>query len=101
MSERWLSPRLWRWCAAVSLSMLLAASVVLGEQQDAQPAEKDNPYLAAEGLSPEALMQYVTKMLGRPDTVRARPQYIAAVIDATDRIQAADVDESLRNSRSP
>lgn len=93
MSQCWSTRKVWRWCAAASLCLLLAAEVTRGEQQDAPPVADDNPYRAAEGLSPDALMQYVARMLERPATVRVRPQFMAAVIDATDRIQAADIDE--------
>lgn len=82
-------------CGAIVLGLLLLVGVIRAEQ-DAEPLADDNPYRAAEGLSPDQLLEYIAKMLKRPDTIRARPAYVAAVVEATNRVLATEIDEPQR-----
>ncbi len=81
--------------AAIALGTVLLVGVIRGEQ-GAAPLAENNPYRAPDGLSPDELHDYVARMLKRPDTVRARPAFVAAVVAATNRILAAEVDDSQR-----
>ncbi|HEV3002911.1 MAG TPA: TlpA disulfide reductase family protein [Pirellulales bacterium] len=56
------------------------------------PAEP-NPYAARADLSPDDLLAFIEKMELKPKSIRRRPGFMAAIIDAADRIVAAGADE--------
>ncbi len=58
-----------------------------------EPAEDDNPYLAPPGLSRAELVEFLLKMQEKPQVIRARPGFDAALVEAADRILAAQTDD--------
>ncbi len=52
----------------------------------AQQAGSPNPYLAPPGLNNEQLIAYLERMQRKPKSIRSRPGYVAAVIDACARV---------------
>ena len=58
-------------------------------------AATDNPYLAAERLSRAELAEFIRKMQLKPASVRKRPGFNEAIIDATDRILASGEKDDL------
>ncbi|HVU85816.1 MAG TPA: TlpA disulfide reductase family protein [Pirellulales bacterium] len=62
-------------------------------QDKAQPA---NLYLARPGLSPEQLLDFIDRMKSKPKSLRSRPGFSLAILDAADRILASDADASLK-----
>jgi thiol-disulfide isomerase/thioredoxin len=51
-----------------------------------------NPYLAPVDLSPQQLGSYLEKLLAKPETIRSRPGFREAVLDASERLLANDAD---------
>lgn len=71
-----------------------------GEQDLAAPA---NPYLAPAEYDPEQLGDYFLKLLAKPESIRSRPGFDEAVLDAAQRLLAADaarVDSSALEAAS-
>jgi thiol-disulfide isomerase/thioredoxin len=81
-------------CQHLLLCVALAATCVASAIADdeTQSAEA-NPYAARTGLSPDELLAFVEKMESKPKSIRQRPGFMAAIIDAADRIVAAGADE--------
>ncbi len=52
----------------------------------AQQATPRNPYLAPPGLNNDQLIAYLERMQRKPKTIRSRPGFVAAVIDACTRV---------------
>lgn len=52
--------------------------------------EEVNPYLARPELSTKQLIDYLLKMEEKPRSIRARETFLAAVVDASDRVLKAD-----------
>lgn len=52
------------------------------------PAADDNPYLAPAGMSTAELTVYIEKLRRRPETIRNRPGFGAALVDAAERVLA-------------
>ena len=52
------------------------------------PAVDDNPYLAPAGMSAADLVVYLEKLRRRPETIRHRPGFGAALVDAAQRVLA-------------
>jgi thiol-disulfide isomerase/thioredoxin len=71
-----------------------------GEQgAEADHTDPTNPYLAPADLSLAELATFIEKMQRKPETIRTRPGFVEAIIEAADRILAAaaeDVDEPTR-----
>jgi len=57
-----------------------------------------NPYMAREGMSPEKLLDFVDRMKSKPKSVRHRPGFSLAVVDATERILGSDADPALKTA---
>ncbi len=55
-----------------------------------EPPPTDNPYLAAPDLSRAELGEFLRKMLSKPASIRKRPGFDEAILDAADRILATD-----------
>jgi thiol-disulfide isomerase/thioredoxin len=75
------------------------AAALLGAEESAAEAAKPvdtaddtsiNPYTAKPGLSTEELVNFVLKMLDKPQTIQGRPGFAEAVCEACDRILSAD-----------
>ncbi|MBX9792272.1 MAG: redoxin family protein [Pirellulales bacterium] len=56
--------------------------------EDAQAAADDNPYLAPSGLSTAELVAYLDKLRLRPETIRRRPGFGAALVETAERVLA-------------
>ncbi len=52
----------------------------------AQPGEQINPYSAPAGLNNDQLIEYLERMQRKPRTIRRRPGFVAAVVDACTRV---------------
>jgi thiol-disulfide isomerase/thioredoxin len=63
-----------------------------------EAAAADNPYLADADLSPADLVAYLERMLSKPEAIRERPGFVAAVLEASDRVLAAEAGESLKTA---
>lgn len=50
-----------------------------------EPEPTDNPYAAPKGLTAEQLTKYIEKLQRKPKTIRRRPQFIEAVVEAAER----------------
>ncbi|MCO6457178.1 MAG: TlpA family protein disulfide reductase, partial [Pirellulaceae bacterium] len=57
--------------------------------------EKANPYLAAAGLSPAELIDYLLAMEEKPLTIQRRPGFAEAIAEAADRVLAADASDKF------
>jgi len=73
------------------------ACLVLSTAGSAQEPST-NVYRAREGLEPAALVAYLAKMEEKPVSIRARPGFSAAMIEAADRVLGSDADASLRTA---
>ena len=60
------------------------------EKKEAAEEEKVNPYSAKPGLSTDKLVAYIEKMLDKPKSIQSRPGFTEAVVDACDRVLAAN-----------
>jgi len=78
------------WLLALFASPLLLAKLTAAEAAPAQEAAADaeNPYLARPGLSRGELSEFLSAMCEKPESVRRRPGFYAAVVDAADRVIA-------------
>ena len=82
--------RLMACAVAASLALMLAVAWSAGGlAAEDEKAQDGNPYLAAEGLSPADLAEFIDRMLRKPETLRKRPGFAEAVLDAADRLLAA------------
>jgi thiol-disulfide isomerase/thioredoxin len=95
-----------RWFAlgtSVPLAVILGMIAILGiawaddapVAADAAPPAEDNPYLAPADLSIDELAAFIEKMQRKPATIRARPGFVAAILDAANRILAAPADGGM------
>jgi thiol-disulfide isomerase/thioredoxin len=73
------------WVAMVVVSLVATA---LAEDPPV-PVATDNPYVAAADLSVEGLVEFLERMQQKPATVRERPGFDEALLDAADRALAA------------
>ncbi|ADB16157.1 Redoxin domain protein [Pirellula staleyi DSM 6068] len=77
-------------------SRLLLTSLLADEASEAKspeavdPAADFNPYAAKPGLASDALVDYLFRMLDKPKTIQLRSGFSEALLDACDRILAAD-----------
>jgi hypothetical protein len=78
-------------CCEIVHDALVAARATAAEQ----PAATDNPYLAAPRLSRTELAEFVRKMQIKPASVRKRPGFQEAIIDAADRILSSGEQDDL------
>ncbi len=87
---RWLAP-------LVGLALALGGAWVgWAEEKAAEKATEPNIYLAREGISPDKLLDFIDRMKSKPKTIRTRPGFSLAVLDATDRILASNADQTLK-----
>jgi hypothetical protein len=76
----------------------VAACALAALGQAAEPAQ-ENPYLARPGLSRAELTEFLKAMQSKPASLRRRPGFQDAVIDAADRLlQENDQDEPARDA---
>ncbi len=59
---------------------------LVGNAAWAQSTLRVNPYAAPAGLNNEQLIRYLELMQRKPKTIRSRPGFVAAVVDACQRI---------------
>jgi hypothetical protein len=55
-----------------------------------------NLYLARDGLSPESLLEFIERMKAKPKTIRVRPGFSLAILDAADRVLASNADPAMK-----
>ncbi len=58
--------------------------------------EQINPYLPREGLSPDDLVDFLFTMQDKPASIQQRPGFGAALVEAADRILAAETTDKNR-----
>lgn len=70
------------------LLLLLVLSPIVQSAEPPQPAtdQADNPYLAPADLSTEELVEFLDRMQQKPATIRSRPGFDEAILDAADRV---------------
>lgn len=109
--------RFMTWCFVACCGFLAAATVAAGLVADESrtpaadekaaansasegtpEAPSDNPYLAPDDLSAEQLARFLERMQAKPDTIRARPGFTEAIVDATQRLLALGADEKLQTA---
>jgi peroxiredoxin len=61
-----------------------------------EPEPTDNPYLAPENLATPDLVKYMTKMQAKPKTIRRRPMFIDAIVEAAERALKNDATDEQR-----
>ncbi|MES1213356.1 MAG: hypothetical protein ABUL64_02110, partial [Singulisphaera sp.] len=61
-------------------------------------AKTVNLYVARPGLSPEQLLDFIDRMKSKPKSLRSRPGFSLAILDAADRILAADAESALKTA---
>jgi thiol-disulfide isomerase/thioredoxin len=94
----------WRGRSLALLPMLALAgwwSIVWTSRADDTPAARDDSarlYLARDGLSPEGLLDFIDRMKNKPKSIRSRPGFSLAILDAADRILANDADPALKSA---
>jgi thiol-disulfide isomerase/thioredoxin len=78
--------------SGTTFSMFVTAALLAADEPAASAAEDDkiNPYLAKPGLSTKDLVAYIQKMLDRPLAIQTRDGFTAGIVDACDRILAAN-----------
>ena len=82
-------------CFVLSLVCLMS-TVGIGQEADQAPAEETtNPYLAPSNLSPEELVEYIERLKRKPETIRNRPGFSEALLNAAERVLAARPEEKL------
>ena len=88
------------WLAAVFVAVLTGLACAQAPTAENAPESQDtsNPYLAPDGLSVEELGQFLERMQAKPETIRNRPGFSAAVLDATERILAQSPPEELQST---
>ena len=75
---------------------MMASAIVAADPAATDPAEKGgdeaamNPYQAKPGLTPSQLVMFLQKMLDRPQVIQTRPGFADAVVEACDRVLAAE-----------
>ncbi len=84
--------------AALVLLALGAAGMPQAQEGVAGPAADENPYAAPAGLNEKQLIDYVQKMLRRPESIRKRSQFVEALVEATQRILAMQPDDAQRQT---
>ena len=91
----------WKKCVPCAAACLLLSAFALwttlyaqSEPAAADPPADSNPYLAADDLTPAELIKYLDRMLKKPDAIRARRAFVEAIVNATDRLLAAESDET-------
>lgn len=83
-------PAVW---AGLLLAMVASVATLAGDEE---PAADDNPYLPREGLTAEALRDFVQRMQDAPKTVQTQPGFAEAIEVAVDRILAANPSDELK-----
>lgn len=77
-----------------SLMSAVALSAAKGAAPDpaapAEPQKTENLYLARDGLSAQELAAFIDKMQSKPKSIRERSGFAEALVDASDRILAAE-----------
>jgi thiol-disulfide isomerase/thioredoxin len=73
------------------LPLVLAWTVSWAQDGEDRGLREDvNPYLAREGLSPAGLLDYLERMQTKPKSIRERPGFAEAMVDAVDRVLDSD-----------
>jgi thiol-disulfide isomerase/thioredoxin len=94
----------WRSRLLVLLPALALAawwSIAWSSRAEDAAASKDDSarlYLAREGLSPDGLLDFIDRMKNKPKSIRSRPGFSLAILDAADRILATDADPALKSA---
>jgi len=60
-------------------------------------AQDANPYAVGDDLSPDQLSRYLVKMIDKPESIRLRPGFSEAVIEAADRLLTSSDDAELES----
>jgi thiol-disulfide isomerase/thioredoxin len=84
----WRQRGSWQRLAIVAALLASLAGAPLADEPAA-----DNPYLAEPGLSAAELADFLARMQRKPETIRARPGFNEALLDAANRLLAAEPSE--------
>ncbi len=76
----------------VLLAAVLAAATAVSEEAE----ELRNPYLAPQSLTVDQLVRYIEKMQSKPMSIRKRSGFIAAMVDAGERVLLAEPNDKQR-----
>ncbi len=77
---------------ALTSPLSLSPRLLLTEEED-EEEDKENPYLAADGLSTLDLVDYLLDMQEKPRSIRRRPGFAEAVSEAADRVLEAQTSD--------
>ncbi len=88
-----------RFTAGAALAALALVTFGWTTHADDKAAKEETPniYLAREGLSPEQLLDFIDRMKSKPKSIRSRPGFALAIMDAADRILASDADAATKS----
>ena len=88
------------WLAPVVALVLVWSTTWIGHADENPPRQADarDLYLARAGLSPEQLLDFIDRMRSKPKSLRGRPGFSLAILDAADRILASDAEASLKTA---
>jgi thiol-disulfide isomerase/thioredoxin len=63
---------------------------------EAKAPQPESLYLARPGLSPDQLLDFIDRMKSKPKSLRSRPGFSLAILDAADRILASSAEPPLK-----
>jgi thiol-disulfide isomerase/thioredoxin len=87
-------------CAVLTALLLALAAGRMPHAREAgqEAAGDENPYAAPAGLNEKQLIDYVQKMLRRPESIRKRLQFVEALVEAAERILSMQPDDAQRQT---
>lgn len=92
----WRGALCWASCGALCGFLAYCMQSPAQDPPATEAASGENLYLARPGLSPEQLSAQLQRMKEKPQSIRARPGFLAAVIDCCERIVAEPADDASR-----
>src|SRR5687767_6510363 len=88
MARRWRS-LVWLGCVGAGIVALTLASRPPVVAADEAAEDISNAYLAGSDLTAAELVEFLERMQRKPETIRNRPGFSEALLDAADRLLAA------------
>jgi hypothetical protein len=82
-------------CSMVCSGVLDGELAVSRTARAEEPAAADNPYLAGANLSRAELADFIRRMQNKPATLRKRPGFNEAIVEAADRILKSGEQDDL------
>lgn len=81
--------------ASGASSESIAADPATKVTKESKAGKEENPYLAGASLSRVELGKFLDTMRRKPDSIRQRPGFAAALVNAADRILSGGADDDL------